>query len=414
MLRRKQWHHLWKTRNSPGPLALLVSILTGITAASIMFFSPHASYGVFQSESIEPVPPNFSAPLTEQRIHERKQVIGFLPYWAIGNNAKIYPEYMDQIIYFGVTIKSDGTVAEKDANNNPLPEWSILNSQQFQDVVTSAHQTNTKVLFAVKNFTKKDIENLLQNPTARSRAVDSIIDVMNTYNFDGVNLDFEYFSSKDAQTANLFTDFVTQVSQEVRNEKADAIISFDVNATVVYTDVAYDMVKIGELMDQVIIMGYDYHQASSNQAGPVAPIAMTDGSPSLSNTVASLKGRVPAEKIILGIPLYGYEWQTESQAYRAKTVKGTGAVATYKRVRELIENRDDVSIRFNDVSQSPWLSYSQNGLIKQIYYEDERSLQAKFEFVHNENLDGIALWALGYEGDHIEPWIVIKEGLRHP
>ncbi|MBP9691023.1 hypothetical protein KBD81_02995 [Candidatus Woesebacteria bacterium] len=401
-------------RNTFVPLSTLVAILAGAIAAYIVYTSPQFSYGSFESDTIHPIPPNFSAPLEQKAYATRKDVIGFLPYWAIGSNAKIYPEYMDQIIYFGVTLKSDGTIAKTDANNNPLPEWISLNSENWDNVRSQASQTDTKVLAAVKNFTKEEIETLLQNAPSKKRAIKTITDLMNDYELDGINIDFEYFSGEDEESANVFTEFITELSAALRKEKVDAILSFDVNATVVYTDVAYDMVKIGELMDQVIIMGYDYHQATSNQSGPIAPIAMADGSPSLTKTIESLKGRVPSEKIILGTPLYGFEWQTESAAYRAKTIPGTGAVATYKRVRELIENRDDVSIRFNEISQSPWLSYSQNGLIKQVYYEDERSLQAKIDLIHEEKLDGIALWALGYEGDYIEPWIVIKEGLRTP
>ena len=117
------------------------------------------------------------------------------------------------------------------------------------------------------------------------------------------------------------------------------------------------------------------------------------------------------EKLILGIPLYGYEWQTFSEEKNSRTIADTGAIATYKRVRELITGRDDVVLYFDDLSQSPWLTYNQNGLIKQIYYEDEKSLLEKIKFVELNNLEGIALWALGYEGDYTEPWAIIKQNL---
>lgn len=114
-------------RNTTIPLTSLVAILAGVVAAYIVYTSPQLSYGNYESDTIEPIAPNFSAPLQQKEYSQRKEVIGFLPYWAIGNNAKIYPEYMDQIIYFGVTLKRDGTIAQRDDNNNPLTEWTTLN-----------------------------------------------------------------------------------------------------------------------------------------------------------------------------------------------------------------------------------------------------------------------------------------------
>jgi spore germination protein YaaH len=71
-----------------------------------------------------------------------------------------------------------------------------------------------------------------------------------------------------------------------------------------------------------------------------------------------------------------------------------------------------LSFHYDELSQSPWLVYKQNGNIKQIYYEDEKSLLRKLEFADNTHLEGVALWALGYEGNYIEPWQIIKEHIK--
>ncbi len=394
---------------------LLFAVITGALTAVIVYTAPHTTYGTdfYQSDTVEPIPPNFSTPLeVKPANHSRKEVIGFLPYWAIGNKAKVYPEYMDQIIYFGLTMDSQGNILSTDANNNALPEWNNLNSAYFEMVRSEAVDTNTKILLAVKNFNNEEINTLISNPNYTRNGIDTIKQLVHDYKLDGINIDFEYVTRSDFPTMQFYNSFLSVLVEELRAEKADIIISFDVNATAVYADGAYDMVKIGDLVDQIIIMGYDYHLPTSLTAGPVAPITSPGNSPSLSRTLDSLKGRVHSEKIILGLPLYGYEWQTEDMNYRSKTVPGTGAVATYKRVRELIENKASVSIRYDPDSQSPWLTYLQNGRVKQIYYEDEKSLATKIDFVQEKELAGIALWSLGYEGDYIEPWIVIKERLR--
>lgn len=397
-----------------GVITILFAVITGALAAVVVYTSPQASFGseLFNKNFIEPISSNFSAPLASpEKDQERRHIIGFLPYWAVGNKATVYPEYMDQIIYFGLTMDQSGKLLTEDKNGNVLPEWNSLNSPYFSEIRADAKQTNTKVLIAIKNFNNDEINTLISNPQSVETAVTEIKKVLSDYDFDGVNIDFEYITRSDFPTQKFYNQFLKIVVEELRKEKADIIISFDVNATAVYADMAYDMVKIGDTVDQVIVMGYDYSQPSSVIAGPVAPIEMNSNAPSLTKTLDSLKGRVEPEKIVLGVPLYGYEWQVTHDAYQSKTVANTGAIATYKRVRELIANKESVSIHYDPDSKSPWLSYKQNGQIKQIYYEDEKSLESKIEFIHEHDLAGIALWALGYEGDYIEPWIVIKEGV---
>lgn len=395
-------------------MSAIFAIVTGSLAALVVYTAPQYSFGaeLFQKTMIEPVTSNFSAPL--ESIHadsERRQIIGFLPYWAVGNKAKVYPEYMDQMIYFGLTMDQSGKLLKEDKNGNTLPEWNSLNSAYFKSLREEARETDTKVLIAIKNFNNEEINTLISNPASVQTAIKEIKKLLYEYDLDGVNIDFEYVTRSDFPTQKFYNQFLKVLSDDLRNEKADVIISFDVNATAVYVDMAYDMVKIGDTVDQVIIMGYDYSQPSSLHAGPVAPIETDDNTPSLSKTLDSLKGRVEPEKTVLGVPFYGYEWQTLTEDFRSKAVPHTGAMATYKRVRELIANKETVSIQYDSFSQSPWLTYRQNGQIKQIYYEDEKSLEAKIEFIHDRDLAGIAVWALGYEGDYIEPWIVIKEGI---
>lgn len=367
-----------------------------------------------EQEAVAPIPENYTAPLSQSKklTDDRKQVIGFLPSWSIAQNAKVYPEYLDQIIYFGIGIDEKGNLMKVDENNQPLVEWSYLNSDYFKQLQEDSKKTSTKITVAIKNFDNTKIDTLISNETYTNNAVAQLKKLVEDYNLDGINIDFEYFSDVDFPTLQHYNRFLTTLSTEIREIKPDAIISVDVNATVVYNDNAYDMVKIGEVVDQVIIMGYDYHQSGSSYAGPVAPIDADGDKPSIRKTIKSLEGRVDKNKLILGIPFYGYEWQTVSDAQNSRTVSDTGAIATYKRVRQLISSRDDVTLHFDEKSLSPWLSYNQNGLIKQIYYEDEKSLIEKIKFVELNGLEGIAIWALGYEGEYVEPWTVIKDNIK--
>jgi spore germination protein YaaH len=397
-------------------MIIFILFLSGISILTInQLQSSNLHVISFAKEnSIDPIPQNYSAPLSQNTslTNARKQVIGFLPSWSIAAGSKIYPEYMDQIIYFGLGMDEQGNLMKYDDQNQPVVEWNYLNSSYFKELQAHAKETNTKISVSIKQFDNEKVLKLITTPGYTTNAANQLAKLVKDYNLDGINIDYEYFSTTDEPTLQYYNKFLEEIVAKLREANPNIVISIDVNATVVYNDNAYDMVKIGELVDEVIIMGYDYSRPSSTKAGPIAPIDMLGDSPSIRKTIKSLEGRVHKDKIILGVPFYGYEWQTTTKDEFSNTVPNTGAIATYKRVRELIASRDNVSLDFDETTLSPRLTYVQNGLIKQIYYEDEHSLLEKIKFVELNGLNGIAIWALGYEGDYVEPWTVIKENMR--
>lgn len=385
-------------------LLIFLGIVCGIFA--VMYFT-------IPSRSAEVSPVTYSAPLeaANKYIPDRKQVIGFLPSWSVAAKAKVYPEYLDQIIYFGIGVNKHGELIKFDEEENEVLEWHYFQTDYMKDLISTAHETDTKMLVSIKNFDNEDIDTLISSTSATNRAIGQISKLVDDYELDGINIDFEYFSDSDFPTAKHMNIFLEKLTSELREKHPTILISFDVNATAIYTDKAYDMVRIGELVDQVIVMGYDYHRQSSTVAGAVAPMVASGDKPSVTKSLDSLKGRVAFEKVILAIPLYGYEWQTYTKEQGSYTIPGSGALASYKRVRDLIDSRDDIAISYDNDSMSPRLVYTQSGAIKQIYYEDEKSIKSKLDLVHDTNIAGIALWALGYDGTYIEPWLVIKDNM---
>jgi spore germination protein YaaH len=265
--------------------------------------------------SIQPIPSNYSAPLSENQETKKSdlQVIGFLPAWSVSQEVKVYPEYLDQIIFFGFTTDAEGNIQKKDKNDEYTFEWNTFTSRYFEDLREQAKKTNTKVLVSIKGLDNNKIESIFLHPTYRQNLIRQIKELVEGYKLDGVNIDFEYFSSRDSEIMTEHNRFFKDLNDEMKKIRSDMIVSSDVNATVVYRDGAYDMVKIADSIDQVIIMGYDYHWLESQEGGPVAPIEAEGDDPSITKTIDSIKGRVSSDKIILGIPLYGYEWQTKTQ-----------------------------------------------------------------------------------------------------
>ena len=147
-------------------------------------------------------------------------------------------------------------------------------------------------------------------------------------------------------------------------------------------------------------------------AGPVAPLfggkEFWDGD--INEYLQAFLKVVPSEKILLGIPFYGYEWQTTSRDSQSHTFPDTGSTASYTRVAEILERKDELGVQehWNEDALSPYISYIEDREIYVIYYENSRSISYKLDYVNQLDLGGIAIWALGYEGDSLELWDVIE------
>lgn len=337
------------------------------------------------------------------------QIAGFLPSWTVASKTSVNLAELTQLIYFGLGVTENGELIKYKEDGAAVQEWSQFNSEHFDNIRSTAEANNTAILIALKNFDNDSIDQLISNRLASERLIGEVLELIREYQLDGVNIDFEYVSRTDFPTNKYFNRFLEMLVVALKEENPELTISVDLNATAVLKDPAYDMVKIGELADYVVLMAYDYYGPRSVRAGPVAPLEARGSDSSISKSYRSLKGRVPDDKIILAIPLYGYEWQTVNGNYNSPTVPNTGALATYGRVHDLLANRNDVSVYWDEISRSPRLVYRQSGAIKQIYYEDIRSLHEKMEFAQANNLGGLAVWALGYEGSYNEPWRVISE-----
>lgn len=342
----------------------------------------------------------------------KKQIIGFLPSWIAATNSQPNVNRLTQIIFFDLVASPSGQIVKKNRDGTPAAGWDYLQSKAMKNLQKQAKAAGAKVLVTVSNLNSREIESLITDKKAVDRLIDEIVELVRNYKLDGVNVDFEYFTDSHFKAVREMNTFLQNLALALKKENHQLVVSFDVNALSVLIDGNYDMAKIGEVMDQVILMAYDYYRPTSSTAGPVAPLYAAENENSVSKSLQSLIGRVPTEKIILAVPFYGYEWQTVDETFKSKVIPDTGTIATYERIQDLITNRKDVLLKRDEASFSPRLIYRQSGAIKQIYFEDEISLGKKLEFAKEKKLGGVAIWALGYEGDYQDLWKIIEEKMN--
>ena len=105
----------------------------------------------------------------------------------------------------------------------------------------------------------------------------------------------------------------------------------------------------------------------------------------------------------MGIPLYGYGWESLGQAPRSAVIPNTGLAESNKSAEELLSSCTNCTIKLDDQANEKYISSFDQDTndYKTIFYPDKDSTQAKIDLANKMELNGIALWALGYEGNSI-------------
>jgi spore germination protein YaaH len=335
------------------------------------------------------------------------EVIGFLPYWKL-TEARIPFEKVKTIAFFGVTVDKNGRIAKMDQDGNEDPGWGKFKSKEFDNLLTNTHQSGVKVHLVLRLMNNNDIIAVINNPLARQNTRENIVSLVREKNLDGINIDIEYQGVPDPSTIKNFTVFIKEFQEFLSRSQSKTSLTLDVQADSVVKTRLFELEKLHPYLNFIIIMGYDFFRSASTNSGPVAPLTGKEiFGYDVTKAVTDFVKTVPPEKLILGIPFYGYEWETETAKPGSKTIPNTGALATYGRVQKIIIDKHLVP-KLDEVSQEPYLIFEEQGALHQIFFEDENSLTKKISLVKKSGIAGIAIWALGYEGDSPQIWQIIK------
>jgi spore germination protein len=237
------------------------------------------------------------------------------------------------------------------------------------------------------------VTNILHVPRVRAQHVAAIVALVQRQHYAGIDIDYEDLHASD-RTA--FTAFITQLAGALHAK--GKVLSVDLfakpdNRGYDQRNLAQDYQAIGRVADQVRLMGYDYHWSSS-APGPIAPIGW------IRTVLSYAKTQIPASKIILGVPLYGYDW-----------VDGHGTPVSWLQAFQL-SRQYGVQLHFDAASQSPWFDYiDPAGRQHVVWFENGPSTQVKFEAAQSAGIGGVFVWMYGLEDTSI--WTALRQSLPH-
>lgn len=317
-------------------------------------------------------------------------VYGFLPYWV--NQAWLQYDLISVLAVFSVDMGPDGTIT----NYHGYPSV-------FQSAMDQAHSNGAEVAVTVTNFSGSSIHSILT--TGRTAALETITDLVNTTSADGVCIDFENVQSSDAD--NLVT-----FMEDLRTALPGAHIS--ICTPVVDWGGAFNYSELALSCDALMMMCYAFAGSWSSVAGPNAPLTGWGSSPESSSNMAwalcDYVRYAPQvhEKLVVGLPYYGHQWETAAQYPHSA---GSGCATLF--YTTLASRADTYGALWDSESQTPYYTFYSGGW-NQGWFDDPESLELKYDMVNMAGMQGIGIWALGYDGDLPELWDQLEESFGYP
>lgn len=273
---------------------------------------------------------------------------------------------------FAYLIKEDGSL-------EPFTDKSMLLAAQALHIVPMLAITNLSVTSTGTNLA----HTVLSNPHLRERLLTNVLQLMKEKGYKGLNIDFEYVQPRDRENYNQFLQLAVNRLRPEGYFVSTALAPKTSGAQEGLLYTAHDYEVHGRIADFVVLMTYEWGwRGAAPQA--ISPINQ------MKRVAEYALSVIPANKIFLGFQIYARDWKIPHfEGATAETFSPQEAVRRASKYHTMI--------RYDEIAQSPYFHYvDEQGQAHEVWFEDARSAQAKFDLVKQYNLRGISYWALGY------------------
>ena len=232
-------------------------------------------------------------------------------------------------------------------------------------------------------FNNMLISSVVNNQEYSQRLIQNLLMLMGEKGYQGVDIDFEFILAEDRDA---FTAFVGQVADSMRVNGYHTSVALAPKTSADQQGLLYegkDYPAIGAAADHVLLMTYEWGYTYGPPMA-VAPINQ------VRRVVSYAVTEIPPEKIDLGIPNYGYDWKLPFERGVTKAV----TLGNVEAVRLAVER--GAEIYFDGLAMSPFFNYTDpaDGSLHEVWFEDVRSLQAKFDLIKEYGLRGCGYWTV--------------------
>ncbi len=224
---------------------------------------------------------------------------------------------------------------------------------------------------------------LFNNLELQQKVIDALANTMVQKGYYGIDVDFEFVGGENSAA---FVEFMERLHQRMSALGKVVFVTLAPKISSEQPGALYeghDYGGLGAAADRALMMTYEWGYTY----GPPMAVAPIN---SVRQVVEYGVTQIPVQKLLLGIPNYGYDWplpfvQGET---RATTIGNVEAVE--------IARQSGVPIQYDEVSQAPFFHYyhPDNGQEHEVWFEDARSVQAKARLVNQYGLYGIGIWQI--------------------
>ncbi|MGD6874828.1 glycosyl hydrolase family 18 protein [Sutcliffiella horikoshii] len=294
--------------------------------------------------------------------------------------------YLTYLAPFSFQVLRDGSLKEPPLTN--LPAIAAEDNVILMMVLTNLEEDG---------FSDELGRIILTDMQVQNKFLDNVVATAKKYNFKDIHFDFEYLRPADKEAYNTFLRKARD-----RFKKEGWLISTAL-APKTKADQkgkwyeAHDYKTHGEIVDFVVIMTYEWGYSG----GP--PMAVSPIGP-VREVLEYAITEMPSEKIMMGQNLYGYDWTLPfvQGGEFAKAISPQAAI-------ELAAN-NNVAIAYDEEAQAPHFNYTKDGKEHEVWFEDARSIQAKFDLIKELNIRGISYWKLGLPFP--QNWLLITDNFN--
>ena len=349
----------------------------------------------------------------------KKIIYGYLPYWSLEKIKYLQLDKLTDIAYFGLYLDKDGNfIKTKEGEGGELvQEPGYVNWNENEDLdklIEISKEFGVRISLTVIAHVDEDIDEFLDCRECWNTLLENLKIELDKKGIVDINLNFEHAEGTNEGIDKKFSELTKYLNDELDKVYGNSYVvvsAFADSAT--QNRVSSDLENLSRAADGIFIMAYDYHRPVSEEIGPVAPIQ----GPGIDvmETINDFLTKMPPNKIILGVPYYGYNWLVDDESEYSKRSegsdeKGYSGAQAYDHVMEtIIENRP--FIKWNENGKSPYFTYisKDSNHLRTVYYENAKSLKYKYDIVKDYNLGGVGIWALGYEGGYTELWELLYD-----
>ena len=288
---------------------------------------------------------------------------------------------------FSYRLNRDGTLSAPPLN-------------QFLDIASQNKANSSMVITNLEgpSFSSELVKIILNVQAVQRKLIDEIINIATKNGFQDIHFDFEFILPEDRDA---YEEFLQKMRE--RTSQHGLLLSTALAPKTSSTQQgllyeAHDYRVLGEIADFSIIMTYEWGYS----AGPPLPVSPIN---EVEKVLTYALTEMPAEKIIMGQNLYGYDWtlpfvQGESFAR---------AVSPQQAIQLALEN--NVAISYDETAQAPFFEYiDTDGKEHIVWFEDARSIQAKFNLIKKLGILGIAYWKLGLSFP--QNWLLLADNFH--